>query len=56
MAESDSAGISLFELLARSWSIDDEIVQVEFSYDDTAVLFRSQSGKLAIASCNAFCN
>lgn len=50
MAESGSAGISLFELLAREWSLDDEIVQVEFSYDDTAVLFRSLSGKLAIAS------
>ncbi len=50
MIENRAAQISLFELLAREWSFDSEIVQVAFNHDETAVLFRLLSGKLALVS------
>jgi len=50
MIENRAAQMSLFELLARHWSLDSEIVQVEFNHDETAVLFRLMSGKLALVS------
>lgn len=50
MLENHSSGTSMFDLLAREWTLDDEIVQVEFNYDDTAVLFRLSSGKLAVVA------
>ncbi len=48
MAESGTADASLFELLARQWCFDDEIVQTEFNSSDTAVLYRMSSGRLAL--------
>jgi len=50
MIESRAAEISLFELLARGWSFDSEVVQVEFNHEETAVLFRLLSGKLALVT------
>jgi len=48
MTENRSAGMSLFDLLAREWTLDDGIVQTQFSGDDSAVLFRTLSGKVAM--------
>ena len=48
MVGNRSTGLSLFELLARVWTLGDEIVQIEFNHDDTAALFRLASGKLAM--------
>jgi len=42
--------MSLFDLLARQWNLDAGIVQAVFSYDDSAVLFRTLSGKVALLS------
>jgi len=50
MIENRAAEISLFELLARDWSFNSEIVQIEFSQDETTILFRLLSGKLALIS------
>lgn len=48
MVENRTAGVSLFELLARGWTFDDEVLQVVFSSDDATVLFRLLSGTLAL--------
>ncbi|MFA3920545.1 WD40 repeat domain-containing protein [Ruegeria hyattellae] len=50
MVENSSSGLSLFDLLARSWDLDDEIVQIEFNHDDTGALLKLASGKVALAS------
>ncbi len=50
MVENSSSGMSLFDLLARSWTLDDAIVQTAFNHDDTGAVFRLASGKLALAS------
>ena len=50
MIENRAEQISLFELLARDWSFDSEIVQIEFNHDESAVLFRLLSGNLALVS------
>ena len=50
MGENNSAGLSLFDLLARSWSLESRVIQAVFNHDDTAVAFRLASGKLALAS------
>lgn len=50
MVENSSSGMSLFDLLARSWTLDDAIVQAAFNHDDTGAVFRLASGKLALAS------
>lgn len=50
MVGNRSAGTSLFDLLARAWTLDDEVVQTGFNRADSAVYFRLQSGKLALAT------
>lgn len=50
MVENSASGLSLFDLLARNWTLEDEIVQIEFNHDDTGIVFRLASGKLALAS------
>lgn len=50
MTENRTADASLFELLARQWSFDEEVLQTEFNATDTAVLFRLRSGKLALVA------
>ncbi|MFA3920399.1 WD40 repeat domain-containing protein [Ruegeria hyattellae] len=50
MVENSSSGLSLFSLLARDWTLEDEVTETVFNHDDTGVLFRSRSGKLALAS------
>jgi len=50
MTENRSAGMSLFDLLAREWIVDAGIAQSTFSRDDSAVLFRTLSGKVAMVS------
>lgn len=50
MVGNRSAGTSLFDLLARAWTFDEELMQTEFNQADTAVFFRLKSGRLALAS------
>ncbi|WP_299848470.1 WD40 repeat domain-containing protein [uncultured Roseovarius sp.] len=50
MVENSSSGLSLFDLLARNWRLDDAVVQTAFNHDETGAVFRVASGKLALAS------
>lgn len=50
MVENSASGLSLFDLLARHWSLESNIVQTAFNHDDSGVVFRLGSGKLALAS------
>ncbi|MDU9004449.1 WD40 repeat domain-containing protein [Sedimentitalea todarodis] len=50
MVENSASGLSLFDLLARDWSLECDVIQTRFNFDDTGVVFRLRSGKLAMAS------
>lgn len=50
MVENSAAGLSLFELLARYWSVDGAVVEVVFNHDDTAAIFRLGTGQVSLAS------
>lgn len=50
MVENSATGLSLFTLLARDWVLEDAVPETAFNFDDTAVAFRLESGKLALAS------
>ncbi|WP_300056187.1 WD40 repeat domain-containing protein [uncultured Roseobacter sp.] len=49
MGDQNASGLTLFDLLARAWTLQDAVVQVVFNHDDTAVLFRMASGAVALA-------
>ncbi|MGQ7846471.1 WD40 repeat domain-containing protein [Granulosicoccus sp. 3-233] len=50
MAGNRSPGTSLFELLARAWTLGEDVAQTAFNQSGTAVIYRLHSGRLALAS------
>lgn len=49
MSDQSTSGLSLFDLLARGWSLDGAVAQIGFNHDDTTAFFRLETGKIALA-------
>ncbi|WP_372836783.1 WD40 repeat domain-containing protein, partial [Puniceibacterium confluentis] len=50
MGQHAASGLSLFDLLAREWTLESDIVQTDFSQDESVAVFRLSSGRIALAA------